>query len=228
MAKRRALDETRSLLLDAGTALLAEDGVSVTLDRVTLIDVCRRAGLSTAGSAYKIWPNQQAFRAELLQHLVVRSSATFATTDQVTDLLSADGPPLCLDELIRVAAADNAEMNQRTYPTYLVVWLARRTDAELAATFEASEGDWLDAIVSLFTQIVEAYDLEFVPPFDAAVLGVTLSALVEGLTIRRRATPELVPDSLLLPTGENGSEQTWTPFAIGVRAIFDAYTRPRS
>lgn len=227
MAKRRSLDETRALLLDAGTALLADDGVSVTLDRVALIDVCRRAGLSTAGSAYKIWPNQQAFRAELLQHLVVGSSATFATTDQVTDLLSDDGPLLCLDELIRIAAADNAETNQVIYPTYLVVWLARRTDAELAATFQASEEDWLDAIVSLFTQVVEAYDLEFVPPFDAAVLGVTLSALVEGLTIRRRATPEFVPDSLPLPTGENGSDQPWTPFAIGVKAIFDAYTRPR-
>jgi len=214
------------LLLEAGAALLAERGVSVTLDRISLIDVCRRAGLKTAGSGYKIWPNQDAYRAELLHELVVGSSASFATKDQVDGVFGGERiPPL--DELIRVVAADNAALNRTIYPTYLVVWLAQRTDAELAATFAEAEDAWLDALVALFTAVVDAYDLEFVEPFDAAILGVTLSALVEGLTIRQRATPELVPESLPLPTGDRGAVQDWTPFAIGVKAIFDAYTRPR-
>ncbi len=227
MAKRRSLDETRALLLSAGAALLAERGVSVTLDRISLIDVCRRAGLKTAGSAYKIWPNQDAYRSELLHELVVASSASFATKGQVDGVLGGDGHLPPLDELIRVVAADNAELNQTIYPTYLVVWLAQRTDAELAATFADAEDAWLEALVALFTAVVDAYDLEFVEPFDATILGVTLSALVEGLTIRRRATPEFVPESLPLPTGAGGADQEWAPFAIGVKAIFDAYTRPR-
>lgn len=226
MAKRRSLDETRALLLSAGAALLAERGVSVTLDRISLIDVCRRAGLKTAGSAYKIWPNQDAYRSELLHELVVASSATFTTKNQVDGLFSGDRQP-SFDELIRVVAADNAELNKTIYPTYLVVWLAQRTDAELAATFADAEDAWLEALVALFTAVVDAYDLEFVEPFDATILGVTLSALVEGLTIRRRATPEFVPESLPLPTGAGGADQEWAPFAIGVKAIFDAYTRPR-
>ncbi len=214
------------MLLEAGAALLAERGVSVTLDRISLIDVCRRAGLKTAGSAYKIWPNQDAYRAELLHALVVSSSASFAAKGQVDGILGGGRRP-SLDELIRVVAADNAELNRAIYPTYLVVWLAQRSDAELAATFADAEDAWLDTLVALFTAVVDAYDLEFVEPFDATILGVTLSALVEGLTIRQRTTPEFVAESLPLPTGADGTVEDWTPFAIGVKAIFDAYTRPR-
>ncbi len=228
MAPRRSLDETRALLLDAGAAMLIESGLAITLDEVNLIDVCRAAGLSTAGSAYKIWATQHDFRTELLEYLVVRSSAAFATIDAV-DGTFADGPELPpLSEVIRTAAAANAALNRSIYPTYVTVWLARRSDEALDAAFRSSERAWVAALIDFFERIMERYDLQFVPPFDAAALGVTISSLVEGLTIRQRATPELVPDAIARPTGTDGAEQPWHPFAIGVEAIFDAWTRPRA
>lgn len=227
MTKRRSLDETRTLLLDAGAELLFAHGMPVTLDQITLIEVCRRAGLSTAGSAYKIWPNQQAFRTALLHHLVVSTSATFATKDQLEAMLAgADGdvPPLL--EVMRELGAANDATTQRPYTTYLVLWLAQQTDPDLATSFAESEDEWLTMLEAVFTLAADVYEFEFVPPFDAASIGVAVSALGEGLAIMRRATPELVPDALPLPTGQDGSDQPWTLFALGLKALLDAFTRP--
>jgi AcrR family transcriptional regulator len=227
MTKRRSLAETRAVLLDAGAALLVEKGVPVTLDRVTMIDVCRRAGLSTAGSAYKIWPNQQAFRADVLRHLVAQSASTFPASAHVAELLGAGDDLPDLYELLRIACAANTKAIRELYPMYLLVWLAQHTDDALRVSFAASEADWFEALEAMFTGILELYDYEFVPPFDAETFTLTLSALSEGLAIRHRATPELVPDEVLLPTGRDGALQAWTPLAIGIKAVFEAYTRPR-
>lgn len=228
MARRRSLSETRTLLLEAGATLLAEHGVPVTLDRITLIDVSRRAGLTTAGSAYKIWPNQDAYRAELLEHLVPRSTASFPTRAQVEGLFGPDGPGIPFDELLRLAAtATDTEAQRGLYPMYLLVWLARFTDEAVAGAFADSEAAWFDELTAMVAQVMDAFDREFVPPFDLDVLTLTIAAFAEGLAIRGRATPDLVPEALDLPTGTDGSDQPWPPLAIGFKALFDAYTRPR-
>lgn len=227
MAKRRTLDETRERLLRAGAELLGEHGLSVSLERLTLIDVCRRAGLSTAGSGYKIWSDQEAFRSDVLHHLLLRRSAAAIAAYRADDLV-ADATDLpSFDELIRTVTGLITEIDEVRYPTYLAVWLAQRTDPDLKAIFATSESEWLDGLAAFLTRTLAAYDREIIPPFDAPTLAVTLSAIVEGLMIRRRSTPELVPEVVTLPTGPGGSAQDWTPFGLGARAILHAWTRPR-
>ena len=227
MAPRRSLELTRRDLLDAGAALLAEQGMPVGLDQLSMMDVCRRAGLKTAGSAYKIWDTQEAFRNDLLHYLLVPTSATVATAARVDDLGALGPDSIAFDDLIRIAAETNMESIQGSYPTYVLVLLARLHRRDLATAAEGPESEWLAALVGLITKAMDAYDLSFVPPFDVEVLAVSLSALAEGLTIRKRVTPELVPDAVEISGGEDGAKQSWSMLALGMKAIFDAFTCPR-
>ncbi|MBS1846828.1 MAG: TetR/AcrR family transcriptional regulator [Actinobacteria bacterium] len=228
MTKRRSLDETRDVLLVTGAAMLDEHGPRITLDRITMIDVCREAGFKTAGSAYKIWPNQAAFHDDLLHHLISRSSPGDDALGSVAEMLAAHAPDeLTLAEMIRIAGVATLAALEGGYPTYLVLWLARRTDPELSADTVQPEAEWFGVLCAFITGLMEQFDLEFVPPFDIEAFAVALSAIAEGMILRRRATPDLVPDHVDLPSGPDGTLQPWTPLAIGFKAIFDAWTRPK-
>lgn len=225
---RRTLEETRELLLQTGATMLADEGVPVTLDAITIIDVCRAAGLKTAGSGYKIWDTQEAFRDDLLHELLVRRSAGIDTINTLEALFDTDARADSLDALFRAAAVLNAEQLAETYSTYLAIWLARRSSPELAATAADAEAVWLSALTTFVGAVVDRFDLELIAPFDLATMAVTLSALAEGLEIRRRVTPELVPDELAGPAGTpQADSEPWTPLAIGFKAVFDTFTRPR-
>lgn len=227
MTSRRTLDQTRFLLLETGARMLADDGFTVGIDGIKMIDVCRRAGLKTAGSAYKIWPTQTGFREALLHHLVAGSDTGIETVARLVRMLETSSELPQLDDLVRQAADAVTVMLDTAYPTYLMLWLARAVDTDLARAAEPSEAEWSDILGGFLTRIMELYDLEFVPPFDVDVLGVSLSALAEGLTLIRTATPELVPAVVDVAEHPGCTGGPWTPLAFGLKAIVDAYTRPR-
>ena len=228
MAPRRSLTETRSLLLDTGAKMLVDTGVQVTVGHINMIDVCREAGLKTAGSGYKIWATQEDFRVDLLRYLLDRTIVGTETVDLLTDALADAGDLPPLDELIRSAGASNAESNisNDSYSVYIALWLAAEFDAELREGLRSSDSDWLDAFANLYDTMLQRYGREWVPPFDAKLLAVSLSALVEGLTIRARFNPKLVPADLLRPTGADGADEPWHLFACGAQALIEAFSRP--
>jgi len=74
MAKRRTLQETRGVLLEAGRELVEEfdlergESTAGALAHIRAADVAARAGLSK-GMVYHLWDDQDAYRRELLIHL---------------------------------------------------------------------------------------------------------------------------------------------------------------
>ncbi len=229
MAGRRSLDETRDLLLDVGVQLLIETGVEVNANRISLIDVCREAGLKTAGSAYKIWPNQEQFRIELMRRLLEAVTVRADTVDSLTESISDAAQLPAPSELLRTIASGNARTNTESgdFELYVGVWLAAINDPELARALTESDMDIADSYARLYDSVVDAYDLEWVPPFDANLFAITVGALSEGLSICSRHRPERVPTDLMRPTGPNGEDQPWHLYACGVQAIVEAFTRPK-
>ncbi len=230
MSRRRSLDETRELLLDTGVTMLLDSGVKVTLGAINLIDVCRAAGLTTAGSAYKIWATQEAYRVALLRHLLTEAVPTIEAIELLTAALEAPDTDLPdLTELIRGVSAVSADgvIGHKSTPVYLALWLAALHDPVLAEELYAADDELLSAYATMYDALVTRYDHEWVPPFDGRLLAVSLSALVEGLDVRSRATPSIVSDPLVRPTGPDGADQEWHLFACGVEAMIHAFTRPR-
>jgi hypothetical protein len=230
MAGRRTLDETRALLLDVGVQLLVETGVEVNANRISLIDVCREAGLKTSGSAYKIWPNQEQFRIDLMRRLLGAVTVRPDTIDLIAESISADSPLPAPSEFLRTIANENAttDMERRDFDLYIGVWLAAINDPELARALTDSDIDIAASYSRLYDSVMDAYDLEWVPPFDATLFAITVGALAEGFSICSRHAPERVPTALMRPTGPNGEDQPWHLYACGVQAIVDAFTRPKS
>lgn len=230
MSRRRSLDETRELLLDTGVTMLFDSGVKVTLGAINLMDVCRAAGLSTAGSAYKIWETQEDYRVALMRHLLREAVPTTEAIEMMTAVLETPDTDLPeLTELIRGISAVSAQgtIADKSSPVYLALWLAAEHDPVLAAELYTADHELIDAFAAMYDALVARYDHEWVPPFDSHLLAVSLSALVEGLDLRSRATPSLVSDPLLRPTGPDGAAEEWHLFACGVEALIHTFTRPR-
>ncbi len=228
MSARPRLADTREKILAAAAQLLADQGIPVTIAKVTLIDACRRAGLKTAGSGYKIWETQDEFRADLLRHLIDQTTESTPTLDTVTSMLDGDDPP-SFTELIRLVSSANFVANamSQTHQLYYALWLAAGQDPDAARELAASDAEWLDSFARVYELAAEVYDREFVPPFDASLLATTLAALADGLVMRTWSHPDRVPAALPRPTGPEGEIQRWHLYACGVDAIVAAFTRPR-
>lgn len=230
MAPRRTLPETRAVVIEAGLALLQARGVRVAIDHIAMIDACRRAGLRTAGSAYKIWPTQADFRADLLRAL----SEEFTDNTEAVDRLAkvaADLPPEpdSVRELVRTGGALDADAiaHEPSFHTYLALWSAAATDPAIARALTRSRGGYVDAITELYEGLAAHFGLEFVPPFTARHLGIALNALAEGMAIVNRYYPDDVPTDLPLPTSDGGTEP-WHLFSAAALAIVERFTRPKA
>ena len=229
MAARRTLDETRTLLLDAGVDILLHDGVSFAVAGCSLIDVCRHAGLKTSGSAYKIWPNQEDFRVELLRHALDASTSDSPTIRPImANLANSDDRPSS-EELIRSIAAINIGfyIGAPTFHLFLALWCEAGSDPVMAALIHESDERALNAFAQIYEIVADAYELDWVAPFDSRLLATTLAALMEGLAIRARYAPDSVPTDLVRATGLDGAEQQWHLAACGVAAIVAKFLRPR-
>lgn len=232
MAQRRTLDDTRMELLDAGASLLVERGITIGLENLSMIDVCRDAGLSTAGSAYKIWNNQEAFRADVLRHLL-----RFTTPDRASEYavprLAASAATTVPDPDEFVRYAGNVTLarwltDDATRRTYVTLLLASIQDIELASALHDHDVAALDTHARIYEAIADAFDREWRPPFDATSMAVTLSALLEGLTFRAGYVRDQVETTVSKPTGPNGELRPWSLFACALDALIAAFTRPRT
>ncbi len=233
MSPRRSLDETRQMILAAGARLLVDAGLQVSVGTLSLLDASRAAGYTTAGSAYKIWETQDDFRIDLLRYIADSTADPNPTASGISEVLTdaqADAesrPPL--DELIRTIAGADFERNAQpeTAGRYVALWVASHQDRQLAGEIAASGDELLDRFARLYEAVAAAYDLEFVPPYDADLLATMLGSLVDGVAMRAGVHPERVPDDLMRPTGPDGERRPWNLYACAAQAIIEAFTRPR-
>ena len=222
---RRTKDERRDDYLDIGAALVAESSLSggadagLALSHVKLADVADRAGV-TKGALYHIWPSQEAFWRDLLQHLIDTNRLFGA------EQLAAIGKEL--------NKSSGAEPTLQVYGNALFDSLA--TDPTFFARISLFSYLQDDAVrTSLDTDFRQSIEIAL-PVLEHAItsmgravddreslwaLAVSLSAVLEGLSLQRHIDPARTPD---LPIGE--SSDRWSLFAAAAEALLIAYTRP--
>ncbi len=232
MAPRRTLDETRALLLETGASMFASAETTVSLDELTIIDVCREAGLKTGGSAYKIWPQQERFREDLFRYLLDSVITDFTLFDDLRHSIESDGTSQpSMDELIRTFGADALDSwlgGIAEFILYLTYFLVGQSNADVAEAVNQSDTAIVESYAALYGAVIAANDREFVPPYDAMMLATMFAALADGFALAQRANPEAVTDNFMRPTGPNGAPQPWTLFASSLQAVAHACTRPRN
>lgn len=221
---RPTKNQRRDDYLDIGCAIVAESTLSggsdpgLALAHVKLADVAERAGV-TKGALYHLWPSQEAYWRELLQHLLDTNRLFGA--DRIAaisaELIAARDEQRTLrewaNELFESVRDDPAFFARISLFSYLDDELVRTTlDAEARVAIERLE-PVLAAAVS---------DMGRRPRSTGALtdLAVQLGALLEGLCLKHRVDPARTPD---LPPLRG---RRLTLFAAGADALLHAFTEP--
>ncbi len=228
MAARRSLDETRERILDAGAEMMSEAGYSIDSANISLIDACRRAGLSTAGSGYKIWQTQGEFRKELIHHTLRVDSDRTAPSERLVGVVAEfDGEPT-LDELIRIAGNENAEavVGSEWYTRLLALWLAAATDEEMRGIQLDTQQALLSSLSDTFGGLLERYGRRMRPPFTLGHLTQAIAAQMNGLGYFLAYRDETGAAEILRPTGPDGEPRSWHLISCAVQALVEAFTEP--
>lgn len=223
---RRSLDERRNEYLDIGAEIIAEafEGAdkdpALALSHVKMADVAERAGV-TKGALYHIWDSQEAFWQDLLNRLLDANSDLI--TDYLEDLVarpssSVEGIPTMYDHADAVFRS--MSVNPALYARIgLVSYLSdervrKRFDDQYRAALSLYRNSIELAIASMGRRLKEGADLE--------AMLVSIDALLEGLCLNSRVSPDRTP-TIGLP---DGSESTL--YAVALEAIVVGYTEPIS
>lgn len=208
--------------------MVAEAGYSLDSANITLIDACRRAGLTTAGSGYKIWQTQDDFRRELIHHTLQIAGDRTEPAERVTDAVEElDGQP-SLADLIRVAGNENADavVGSDWYSKLLALWLAAATDDELRATQLDTQRKLLASLTGTFVDLLDTYGLRMRPPFTAEHLTQAVAAQMNGLGYFLAYRDETGARDIMRPTGPDGELQRWHLVSCAVEALVEGFTEP--
>lgn len=229
MPSRRSLHETRTLILDAGVELLADAGYAIESADLSLIDACRRAGLSTAGSGYKIWPTQQAFRADVLRHMLVQGGSSMFRTDRLLAAFKASAGDLDKTSLLRVTSNENASttIGSAEFARYVAVWNAAGNDTQLRVDLLDTQREQFAELAELYRALLDLFDLEMVPPYTVELLLRAMTSQAEGMALSFAYEDDLGVDNIQRATGPDGELERWHLYGCVVEAIVEAFTRPR-
>lgn len=170
-AERRA--STRTALLDATVACLVEVGFSGT----TTTEVSRRAGVSL-GALLHHFPSKADLLAAAVGHVLERRQAEFrkamADLDPGVDRLDA-----AIDLLW-------SGFSGPTFTAWLELWVAARTDAELAAAVVAVDDAFIRTSEEVFQELFPADEYP-----DVATVGLSFTyAVMDGAALQ-----SLIPHS---------------------------------
>ena len=228
MPTRRSLDETRQRILDAGAAMMSEAGYSLRSANITLIDACRRAGLGTAGSGYKIWSTQEEFRDELMRHALAMDRSRDEAAGRLLEAIAQLGDDPDLTSIIRVAATENArEVIGREWFTRLVaLWLAAATDDQMRAEQIDTQRKLLASLQEAFVDLLTAYGREMRPPFTAEMLTLAIAAEMNGIGYYCAYVDDESVTQVDRPTGPDGAMEQWHLMGCVVEALVESFTRP--
>lgn len=169
-AERR--EQTRTALLDATVSCLVDLGFSGT----TTTEVTRRAGVSL-GALLHYFPAKADLLAAAVGHVLERRQAEFRAS-MVNLEPGVDRVGAAIDLLWSAFAGP-------TFTAWLELWVAARTDPELAAAVVAVDERFLQSSEELFRELFPPMDF----PDGIAVLPFVF-AVMDGIALQR-----LVPHS---------------------------------
>jgi AcrR family transcriptional regulator len=166
---------TRAALLDAALESLVEVGYAAT----TTIETARRAGVSR-GAQLHHFPTKAQLLSAAVRHLLERREVEFraalATVDPAADRLDA-----AVDLLWSMFEGP-------AFVAWVELWIAARTDADLAAAVVAMDEEFTVASRAMFLELFPAEPGDDAVSHDPALFDIGRDfafALMEGVALQR-------------------------------------------
>jgi AcrR family transcriptional regulator len=197
-APRRTRDpeETRRRLLAAGLELLRRESVGNVLNQVKAARVARQAGL-TQGAFFHHWPTQDAYLEDLFDHAL--ATDRFEWTNRVAaDSLRELAEGGDLDVLTRRIAGElvTGLSEDVSFQVQAGLWARADVDEVVAARLRRLYEDTDRRFGALFREALESRGMRAREGHTYEEMARIANAILEGLVVRRRIDPELVPAEL--------------------------------
>jgi hypothetical protein len=238
--------ELRSVLLDAGRAILLERGLQTqassltfkaALDRVEADTGLRFSNASVIG---RIWKDQREYRLAVLNTIAsvdFRSEidAVVAAISPVladSDLSTEESRSTAIREVCRVGGARHVEAlrDSSTLALWIGIWsIAASSDSSaeqrelheaLKKGYEVINSHFEDA----FGYLMGLLMVQVREPLTVRQFADAVGALVEGYSLRVRVTEGST--NIMRATGPDGQMQEWTAFSIGMVALVAEFFEP--
>ena len=233
--RRESAEQTRLELLEAGAELLREQPVGDIFSQVKAADVARRAGGRSIGAIYHHWRDQEAYRQDLLAYICRSAERIPGIGDPCVpeQAAAAEAERLKrapeLPDLIRAGAnAIFADLQDNPFVVLQVaIWSKHQSDP-LAKTLQVEQlyGPVEERLVPLYEQVLAAAGRRVRRPLTAANIATIITALADGLTLRRSLDPDSVPGDLDAVTANETPDTRWSLFAATTYTVIMGLTEP--
>ncbi len=244
---RRSSDQIRELLVDAGLAIIATEGLSNGAEHLTFKRVFsylkehQGVTLSHASVIKRVFDSQEDFQTEVLKSIATNgaadlsgaSMALFSEALSGADLSSVKGRTDCLLNLVRVAGnyASEALRTSELWKAWIGVWALSASGNRSAARKEihdALRGTYSmidESAITFYSHALDLLGFRFRNGYTPEMFTVAASSIVEGCSLRDLVDPDAMK-VVDLPTGPDGSLQSWTPQSMALAAITEAVIEP--
>jgi AcrR family transcriptional regulator len=238
--------ETERRMLDAGARLVAERGLSLSLEHLSMEELVQQAGVSRT-SSYRRWPSKDLFAADLLLRL---ARATDLSADVPTDVLTlltdlaatdhdlstAQGRRDLVVEVLRlVVEADFlAMLRSSAWRSHVALRAAHLglpdgdLRAQVTTALRETEQRFTHRRAALFAALADLLGYRLVTPDPRGWerLSLTLGAVATGLLVRGYADPEAV--TVGTPLAAFGSSRTavWSDATLASVGVLLAAMEP--
>lgn len=243
---RRLSDhETEQRMLQAAVAMVTRDGLTVSLDHLSLEDVIRDADVSRS-AVYRRWPYKDLFFSDLVKELAKNATPTI-TEDEVALMRQVLGEHLdwcdtperrhrLVVELIRQLALFDFETiyGSPGWRTYLALHatVAGLANGELRDQIQEALGRSEEIrtarIAESWEQLTALLGYRLRPELGASfkTLATLLNATMSGLVITALSTPDIATHRVVGSPFEAAGKEEWSLAAIGIASMATAFLEP--
>ena len=209
----------REALLKAGMELLEEQHGDIS--EVKMSEAVNRAGV-TNGAFYHLWPQGLlAYQEDLLRFAVdpKRMEYVQGMVSALREVVAADPPAMSLTDLIHgFAALDAANLDaDKEYRVWIALWARHFGDPSLRQKLGDSYRGLAGEYETVYEELLKGFGLQLRPPFSTRLLATALTAMAEGLCLRRTVDPEAVA----LPAGSGD----WEVFGLLILLVTAMVTK---
>ena len=238
-APRRAREELRELVVAAGMAILAEDGLrtgaDLTFKRVfARVEADTGIRLTNASVIRRVWVDQADFQSEIMARVVAGTNEVgqlgaaldlLAPLLDTFDLSTPEARWAALVETARLAGevAIQSRVGTRDWELWVGVWVVtvtnpgNKADPKLRQALADGLEETGEAWDQLFDAIMCRLGLRLREGLTLRQLTESTGAMAAGYALRQASRNEAQVSER--PTGPDGGMQQWTLLGIGLEAL---------
>jgi len=237
---RVSRDQLRTLFIEAGWAILREEGLGAGGDALTLKRVRERVEQDTgirmtnASLIGRVWENQFDYQTDVLAAI-----AADASTSEIQDTVNNVAPALArmdphsemsrratMREVCRLSAAanTNALRESTDWSLWIGIWAITAVGAaptrkqRIESALEQAYQEVTEHMEGIYQAGMDFVGYRIRNGLTVRQFTIAVAALAEGCALRDRVDSVLM-NGIKRPTGPEGEEQEWTLFGVALEAL---------